>query len=73
MSETLFLDKEELKKLYHLLNDLGWEWQRMSTSGQETLNKIYAMLEIPEYHEEDSISVMDMKEDVKKHLYGEEA
>ena len=46
MSETLFLDKEELKKLYHLLNDLGWEWQRMSTSGQETLNEIFEMVDI---------------------------
>ena len=58
-------------KLYNLLNDLGWEYQRMSTDGQTTLNEIYAMLGIPEYHEEDSISLMDMKEDVRQHLYGD--
>ena len=33
-------------KLYNLLNDLGWEYQRMSTDGQTTLNEIYAMVGI---------------------------
>ena len=28
-------------KLYNLLNDLGWEYDRMSTDGQTTLNEIY--------------------------------
>ena len=31
----------EIKKnLPDLVNDLGWEFERMSSSGQETLNKI---------------------------------
>ena len=31
------------QKLYELLNDLAWEYQRMSSSGQQTLNEIYKM------------------------------
>ena len=40
------MNKEEAEKLYGLLNDLGWEYQRMSTDGQMTLNSIYAMVGI---------------------------
>ena len=40
------MNKEEAEKLYGLLNDLGWEWQRMSTDGQMTLNEIYDMVGI---------------------------
>ena len=40
------MNKEEVEKLYGLLNDLGWEWQRMSTDGQATLNEIYDMVGI---------------------------
>tara|TARA_R110000765_G_scaffold170265_3_gene275234 strand:+ start:226 stop:480 length:255 start_codon:yes stop_codon:yes gene_type:complete len=50
------MNKEELEKLYHLLNDLGWEYQRMSTDGQTTLNEIYAMVGI-EPMEDRSVSV----------------
>tara|TARA_R110002153_G_scaffold36621_2_gene108117 strand:- start:239 stop:493 length:255 start_codon:yes stop_codon:yes gene_type:complete len=50
------MNKEELEKLYHLLNDLGWEYQRMSTDGQTTLNEIYAMVGI-EPMEDSSVSV----------------
>ena len=40
------MNKEEAERLLDLLNDLGWEYQRMSTSGKETLNEIYAMVGI---------------------------
>ncbi len=38
------MNREEAEKLYGLLNDLGWEWQRMSTDGQMTLNTIYGYI-----------------------------
>ena len=50
------MNKEELEKLYHLLNDLGWEYQRMSRDGQETLDQIYTMVGI-EPMEDSSVSV----------------
>ena len=31
-------------KLINLADDLGWEYDRMSSSGQETLDKIYIVL-----------------------------
>ena len=40
------MNKEEAERLLNLLNDLGWEYQRMSTDGQTTLNEIYAMVGI---------------------------
>ena len=40
------MNKEEAERLLALLNDLGWEYQRMSTSGKTTLNEIYAMVGI---------------------------
>ena len=29
------------KQVVELLDDLGWEYDRMSSSGQETLDKLY--------------------------------
>jgi len=40
------MTKEEAEKFIRLLQDLGWEYQRMSTSGQTTLNSVYAMVGI---------------------------
>jgi len=34
----------ELDDLMRLVDDLGWEFDRMSSSGQETLNDIYKLL-----------------------------
>ena len=39
-------DNEKAEKLCRLLEDLIWEYQRMSTDGQTTLNEIYAMVGI---------------------------
>ena len=40
------MTKEEAEKFIGLLQDLGWEYQRMTTSGQTTLNEIYEMVGI---------------------------
>tara|TARA_R100000988_G_scaffold91520_1_gene55342 strand:- start:239 stop:430 length:192 start_codon:yes stop_codon:yes gene_type:complete len=40
------MNREEAERLLALLNDLGWEYQRMSTDGQMTLNTIYEMVGI---------------------------
>ena len=34
----------ELNDLMRLVDDLGWDFDRMSSSGQETLNDIYKLL-----------------------------
>lgn len=48
MSNDALLHKsqDQLDKLKKLTDDLGWEWQRMSSSGKETLNEIYETLEM---------------------------
>jgi len=37
------------KDLPDLVNDLGWEFERMSSSGQETLNKICKIIGNPPF------------------------
>ena len=54
------MNREEAKKLYGLLNDLGWEWQRMSTDGQMTLNTIYEMIGIEPITPEDTLDFQYM-------------
>jgi hypothetical protein len=34
----------ELDDLMRLVDDLGWDFDRLSSSGQETLNDIYKLL-----------------------------
>ena len=46
-------DNEKAEKLIRLLEDLIWEYQRMSTDGQTTLNEIYAMVGIEPIKEND--------------------
>ena len=36
-----YLDDVEYGKSKELLDDLGWEYDRMTSSGQETLDKLY--------------------------------
>ena len=40
------ITKKDAKKLLQLIDDLGWEFDRMSTSGKETLNEIFKMVGI---------------------------
>ena len=35
------LTPQQTKKVMELLDDLGWEYDRMTSSGQETLDKLY--------------------------------
>ena len=46
MSNDALLHKYQdmTDKLIDLADDLGWEYDRMSSSGQETLDKIYKIL-----------------------------
>ena len=37
---------EYIEKIQDLVIDLGWEAERMSSSGQETLEKLYKLLKI---------------------------
>tara|TARA_R110001599_G_scaffold7665_2_gene37076 strand:+ start:4938 stop:5138 length:201 start_codon:yes stop_codon:yes gene_type:complete len=51
-------DNEKAEKLCRLLEDLIWEYQRMSTDGQTTLNEIYAMVGIEPIND-DSVDAED--------------
>ena len=37
--------KDILREIIDMVDDLGWEHQRMSTSGQETYDKLWDYLE----------------------------
>jgi hypothetical protein len=51
---------EKAEKLYRLLDDLAWEFQRMTTSGQSTLNEIYEMVGIEPILPEDTLDFQYM-------------
>ena len=38
-------------KLLHLIDELGWDYQRMSSSGKETLNKLAKLLNLPTHED----------------------
>ena len=38
------MDKVEKEELIRLVGDLFWDWDRMSSSGQQTLEKIADLL-----------------------------
>ncbi len=59
------MNKEEAERLLALLNDLGWEYQRMSTSGQTTLNEIYAMVGIEPMEDDRHLDVDYMMKKVE--------
>ena len=66
------MNNEELEKmslqdvmLRAMLNDLGWEWQRMSTSGQTTLNEIYDMVGIEPMEDDRHLDIDYMMEKVE--------
>ena len=39
------------KQVVELLDDLGWEYERMSSSGKETLDKLWVMFGQPTWEE----------------------
>ena len=40
-------NSSEIEKLYELVADLFWDYDRMSSCGQKTLDKIGNLLKIP--------------------------
>jgi len=40
-------NSSEIEKLYELVGDLFWDYDRMSSSGQKTLDKLGDLLKIP--------------------------
>ena len=40
-----------MKKLQELVNDLYWEYDRMSSSGQESLDEIAKIIKVPTQEE----------------------
>ena len=59
------MNREEAEKLYGLLQDLGWEYQRMSTDGQTTLNSIYEMVGIEPMEDDRHLDVEYMMNKVE--------
>ena len=59
------MNKEEAERLLALLKDLGWEYQRMSTSGQTTLNEIYDMVGIEPMEDDRHLDVDYMMKKVE--------
>ena len=43
--------KQYKLKVIELLDDLGWEYERMSSSGKETLDKLWVMFGQPTWEE----------------------
>jgi len=43
---SIYSSYKHAQKLLKLVEDLGWEFDRMSTSGQETLIEIFEMVDI---------------------------
>jgi len=43
--------KQLNKILTELLDDLGWEYDRMSSSGKETLYKLWKLLDLPNFED----------------------
>ena len=39
------MDEKEVKKLIKLVRDLAWDWDRLSSYGQETMEKIVYILD----------------------------
>ena len=56
---------EKAEKLYRLLDDLAWEFQRMTTSGQSTLNEIYDMVGIEPMEDDRHLDVEYMMNKVE--------
>ena len=40
------LTQPQTKKVMELLDDLGWEYDRMTSSGQETLDKLFKLFDM---------------------------
>tara|TARA_Y100000741_G_C18103107_1_gene497623 strand:+ start:203 stop:394 length:192 start_codon:yes stop_codon:yes gene_type:complete len=59
------LSKSHLQKL---VTDLYWEYEKMTSSGKETLDKIAKVLDLPTQEEMDSL-IANMSDKELKELY----
>jgi hypothetical protein len=59
------MEKKMIKKI-NLINDLYWEWERMSTSGQETLDKLAKEFGMATYKEQLEIAKLQEVADENK-------
>ena len=60
--------KSKLKVLIKLVDDLNWDYDRMSSSGQETMDKINQILEKignPKVVKERELWVENLKSDIR--------
>ena len=64
------MNKEKQKKLYKLIDDLFFDYDRMSSSGQETLDKIAELLPKQKITKEELIAMGCPKD--KVHMYLED-
>mgnify|MGYP003137384337 CR=1 FL=1 len=60
------LTDKKVEQLIELLNNLGWEYQRMSTDGQTILNTIYAMVGIEPMEDDRQLDIEYMMNKVEK-------
>tara|TARA_B100000214_G_scaffold370669_1_gene345712 strand:- start:29 stop:220 length:192 start_codon:yes stop_codon:yes gene_type:complete len=61
------LSKSHLQKL---VTDLYWEYEKMTSSGKETLDKIAKVLDLPTQEEMDSL-IANMSDKELEELYNE--
>ena len=64
------MDKDKLDTLNMLVRDLLWDYERLSTSGQETLHKILKLLGYSEVADEftDSEELNDLEKIISTEL-----
>lgn len=57
-----YISKTKLEKIQNLVNDLGWDYDRMSSSGQETYDKLCKVLGLEmDYDFEELVSMMNSR------------
>tara|TARA_B100001778_G_C18357596_1_gene524875 strand:- start:202 stop:378 length:177 start_codon:yes stop_codon:yes gene_type:complete len=52
------------EKLMQLVVDLYWDFERLSTSGQESLEKLAKMVGVPTEEEMNNMSIEELKENM---------
>lgn len=57
-----YISKTKLEKIQNLVNDLGWDYDRMSSSGQETYDELCKVLGLEmDYDFEELVSMMNSR------------
>ena len=59
---------KKISKIIKMVDDLGWEHQRMSSSGQETLDKLCKVLGIEIEKEIDELLASMSKEEINNEI-----